>query len=74
MAQRKHEADADGTFSLLHQLARRVINGCYVVGVYRMTQAEAIGEKRGSEKKRRPMEAGDRGTPRGEVEYRECGV
>jgi hypothetical protein len=39
-----------------------------------MTQAEAIGEKRGSEKKRRSMETNDRGTPRGEVKYREYAV
>jgi hypothetical protein len=49
MTQREHEADSDRTFSILHQLARDIVDGRYVIGIDGVAQAEAICEECRSE-------------------------
>ncbi len=49
MTERKEQPHACWSLSLLHQLTRHVVDCGDVVGVNRVPQAEAIGEKRGSQ-------------------------
>jgi hypothetical protein len=52
MAQRKEEGDADGTFPLLHQLARHVVDGRNMIGIDGVAQPERVGEQRRRQQQR----------------------
>jgi hypothetical protein len=52
MTQREHEANCDRAFSILHQLARHVVDRGYMIRIDCMTQAKAISEKRSSQQHR----------------------
>ncbi len=49
MAEGEREADANRLLPLLHELARRFVDGGDMVGVSRVPQAERLGGERGTE-------------------------
>src|SRR6202044_457351 len=59
VAEREEEAYGDGAFAFLHELAGDVVDGGDVVGVYGVAEAEAVGEKGGSEKHGEAVEGED---------------
>src|ERR1700730_6261066 len=48
MPQRKEKADSDRSLSLLHQLARHIVDRCNMVGIDRVTKPKAVRQHRGS--------------------------
>ena len=48
MPEREHESNGYGTLAVLHQLARHVVDRGDMIGVDGVTQAEAVGQQRGS--------------------------
>ena len=52
MAEREEKADGDGTFALLHQLARHVVDRRDVVGIDRVAQPERVGQECGADQHR----------------------
>ena len=49
---RKEKADTGRPLAILHQLAGDVVDGCNMVCIHRMSQTEAIGERRRAEQNR----------------------
>lgn len=49
MADREPQADRDGPLAILHQLAGDIVDRRDVIGVDRVAQPQAIGEKRGAQ-------------------------
>jgi hypothetical protein len=49
VTEREQEADGDGAFAFVHQLAGDVVDGSDVIGVDGMAQAETVSEKGGAE-------------------------
>ena len=69
--QRKHEAYRDRPLSLLHQLARHVVDGGNVIGIDRVAQAEAVGQQRRAQQQRIMAKRHDRPQPGRHVERKE---
>ena len=67
MADGKEETGGNRALALLHQLPRDVIDGGDVVGVYRMPEAEGVGERRGAEQGRAVAQHRERPGPGGQV-------
>ena len=74
MAEREHEAYADGLLAFLHELSGDVVDGGYVVGVNGVAQAKAVGEQRGAEQQRKVAKCEDGPSPGGDVEDEQDGV
>ncbi len=47
MPQRKEKADGDRSLSLLHQLARHIVDRCNMVRIDRVTKPKAVRQHRG---------------------------
>src|ERR1700688_2871501 len=63
MSQRKEEADSDRPLSLLHQLARDVVDRRNVVGINAVTKPEAVSQNGGSDQNRLMRERDERPGP-----------
>jgi HoxN/HupN/NixA family high-affinity nickel-transporter len=67
VAEREEEPDTDRPLSLLHQLARHIVDGGDMIGIHRMAQPEPVGQKRNAQQQRVIMEDSQRGTPKQKI-------
>ena len=68
MPECEEEADGNGPPALLHERAGDVVDGGDVVGIDRVPEPEAPGEKSRAEEERLPAERHERGDPGRDVE------
>jgi hypothetical protein len=71
MSKREHEADGDGTFAFVHELASDVVDRGDVVGIDCVAEAETVGEECGAEKQRIGVKGDDGPEPHGQVEHQQ---
>ena len=74
MAEREHQPQSHWPLTLLHQLARDVVDRRDVVGVDRVPQAEAVGEERSSQQHGIMPERENRPGPGGDVDGEQQGI
>ena len=63
MSERKEEANADRTLTLLHELAGDVIDRRNMIGVHRVAQAERVGQQGRAKQNRPRVESDERPDP-----------
>ena len=63
VSERKEEANADRTLTLLHELAGDVIDRRNMIGVHRVAQAERVGQQGRAKQNRPRVESDERPDP-----------
>lgn len=66
--ERKHKADSNRSFALLHQLARYIVDCRDVICIHRVAKTKAVCEKCGPKKHRVVMKSGECPKPCTEIE------
>jgi hypothetical protein len=74
MAERKHEADRQRAFPVLHQFPDYVVDRRYVVRIDGMTQSKAVRENRRSQKYRVTVESNSGPQPCPDIECEQNAV
>ena len=71
MPEGKVEPYANGALALLHDLAGHIVYCCYVIGIDRMAQSQAISKQRSPKRHREAPEARQRPNPDQNIKHRE---
>ncbi len=74
MPEREHEADGDGAFALVHQLAGDVVDCGDVVSIDCVAEAKAIGKECGAQEQGIGMKGDDCPEPDGEIECQQDAI